>query len=311
MTGALSVRLSGKVIRIAFVLLLGWTFLLGPLCRCTPAQILQGLRDDVRSPDASPVRDERDDRDGSKHHHYDDHCDGDDEAYAGLVQLGALMTFYAVTSPFWAPRSICDDETLNAGYFARYPYRCDLPGYMATDQDEVRQFYPWLAEEHYDWLLRTRVEYGDSFNDLSRIGGQVLLDSASRWGIDTQFDYFHEDLAGGVSDDLWLGDANLVFRFAQSPKLQMRTGLGLNWLSDTVGTDVGFNFTYGGDLFIANPWVASAEIDWGRLGNAGLFRGRTTLGVQFHRWEIYTGYEYLDVGRTQINSLISGIRLWY
>jgi hypothetical protein len=133
----------------------------------------------------------------------------------------------------------------------------------------------------------------------------VLWDTASRWGIDSQFDYLREDRAGAANDQLWLGDANVVYRFAQSPQLQMRTGLGVNWMSDTEGTDLGFNFTYGGDLFIAKPWIVSAEIDWGWLGNAGLFRGRTTLGVHLHRWEFYTGYEYLDVGRTQRTAFLA------
>jgi hypothetical protein len=273
------------------------------------AQILDQLRDDVRTP--GPKFD-RDDRDSSKRRHreYDDCCE-DDDGYDGLTELAAWVTLYTVTSPIWIPRSVVNDESLMPGYYARYPYWHDLPGYMATSPEDMAQLNPSLAEEHYDWLLRTRVEYAASFNDLSRIGGQVLLDTASRWGLDTEFDYLHEDRNGGREDSLWLGDANVVFRFAQSPKLQMRTGLGLNWLSDQQDTDFGFNFTYGGDLFIANPWIMSAEIDWGWLGHAGLFRGRTTLGVQFHRLEVYTGYEYLDVGRTQINSLISGIRLWY
>jgi hypothetical protein len=35
------------------------------------------------------------------------------------------------------------------------------------------------------------------------------------------------------------------------------------------------------------------------------------MGVHFHRFEIYTGYDYYDVGNTQINGLFSGLRLWY
>jgi hypothetical protein len=170
---------------------------------------------------------------------------------------------------------------------------------------------PPLADEHYDWLLRTRIEYADSFDDVSRIGGQVLWDTASRWGIDAQADYLREVRTDTGTDQLWLGDANVVYRFAQSPRLQMRTGLGVNWLADREGTDLGFNFTYGGDLFIARPWIASAEIDWGWLGSAGLFRGRTTLGVHWRRCEFYTGYEYLDIGRTHSNRLLGGVRFWY
>ena len=149
------------------------------------------------------------------------------------------------------------------------------------------------------------------FRRLVRAGGQVLFDTASRWGMDTEANYLREQAAADQRDQLWLGDVNLVYRFAQSPTLQMRTGLGMNWLADEFGSDFGFNFTYSGDFFPADPWIVSAEIDWGKLGHAGLFHGRATVGVHFHRLEVYTGYDYLDVGDTQINTAVSGVRIWY
>lgn len=301
------VSVSNGFRRAGIVLVLG-VLLLEAGSRQTCAQVLDQLRDDVRGRNAAP---DRESDSGGNQNSDRRRCDGEDDAYEGLTELAGWFALYAVTSPIWAPRSLVGDGSLCRGYFARYPYRCDLPGYMATDPGGVRDFEPPLADEHYNWLLRTRIEYSDSFDDLSRIGGQVLWDTASRWGIDSQFDYLREERTGSANDQLWLGDANVVYRFAQSPRLQMRTGLGVNWMSDTDGTDLGFNFTYGGDLFLANPWIVSAEVDWGWLGNAGLFRGRTTLGVHLHRWEFYTGYEYLDVGRTQLNSLLGGVRLWY
>jgi hypothetical protein len=110
---------------------------------------------------------------------------------------------------------------------------------------------------------------------------------------------------------LWTGDCNVVFRFAQMPQMQMRTGLGFNWLSDHVGGEAGFNFTYSGDFFPAEPWILSGEIDWGKLGSVGLFHGRATVGVHYHRCEVYTGFDYLDIGDTQISGLIAGLRVWY
>ncbi len=91
----------------------------------------------------------------------------------------------------------------------------------------------------------------------------------------------------------------------------MRAGLGANWLNDSTRTDLGFNFTYGGDFFPRKPWVLSAAIDWGTLGHAGLFRFRTTAGVILNRFEGYVGYEYLDIGSTQDNFLIGGVRVWF
>lgn len=274
---------------------------------------LQGLRDDVRRP-SPPSSSEDDDDDDDWHggYHSHDHChDCDDDHDGGLGELVGTAIVVTVTSPYWLPRGLVGDDSLDSGYFARYPYRSNLDGYMGIEPSVVRSCYPWLADEHYSWLLRARAEYADDFDDLSRIGGQILLDSASRWGLDSEFNRWREDLAPNRHDSLWTGDFNVVYRFAQSPKAQMRSGVGFNWLSDTVGSDFGFNFTYGGDWFPRDPWIMSAEIDWGKLGNATLFHGRATLGVHFHRFEIYTGYDYYDVGNTQINGLVSGLRLWY
>ena len=136
------------------------------------------------------------------------------------------------------------------------------------------------------------------------------MEHSSRFGIDAEADYRYEDLGLGT-DDLWTGDVNLVFRFAQSETVQMRSGIGVGWLSDQLGTEAGFNFTYGGDWTPADPWIFSADIDWGRLGETSVFHGRATAGVKYHRLEIYTGYDYYDLGDTAINGLIGGVRLWF
>lgn len=271
--------------------------------------LLQGLRDDVRGSKVDSEEAEEEEAKKDRHHHY--YSDHDDTIQTAFGHAIGQICFYTVTAPLWMPRSIVDDDSFQSGYFARYPYRCDLDGYMAPDASTVYQSLPWMVGDRYSWLLRTRVEYADDLNDMSRIGGQLLLDTASRWGIDTEANYRREELDWDDHDQLWTGDCNVVFRFAQSPKLQMRTGLGFNWLSDHIGSDFGINFTYGGDWFPLNPWVVSAEIDWGTLGKAGLFHGRTTVGVHFHRLEVYTGYDYFDVGGAQISGLIGGMRLWY
>jgi hypothetical protein len=280
--------------------------------------LLQSLRDDVRSAsgDSAP-----DGGEGDEHakNQRDKHCDGasswssdveDDAETSLLVGLGKLA-FLAATSPVWLPKSLIDDTSFAPGCFARYPYRCDLDGYMAPDTEFMRQQYPGLENDRYGWIVRLRGEYGGDFDNLSRAGGQLLIDTASRWGMDAEANYLREEPPAHQPDQLWLGDVNVVYRFAQSPMLQMRTGLGFNWLADDLGSDVGFNFTYSGDFFPAEPWIVSAEIDWGKLGHAGLFHGRASVGVHFHRVELYVGYDYLDVGDTQMNSAVSGVRIWY
>ncbi len=271
---------------------------------------LQNMRDDVRSPPANKSHDHDDDDDDDddrrrKRHRWCD--DDDDDPWAALTAPLAAAAFYGAfivaASPFWGPAALVGDNYDSRGTFALYPYQDDLDGFIVLE--EVAH------EDSYTWSLRGRAEYADDFNDHLRFGGNLLLESTIRLGLDTSFDYRRESLAPGTHDSLWTGDANVVFRFAQSEKLMMRSGLGVNWLSDQYGSEFGFNFTYGGDWFPREPWIVSAEIDWGRLGRAELFHGRGTVGLNFRHFEVYTGYDFYHVGRAELSSLVSGVRFWY
>ena len=161
------------------------------------------------------------------------------------------------------------------------------------------------------WSLRLDVDYTNNFDRLDSVGGHFLLETASRFGLDAAACQLQERLPGGQRDRLCLGDANLVFRFAQSNWAEFRAGLGANWLADEHDTDFGFNFNYAADIFPYKPFVLSSAIDCGTLGHAGLFRFRTTVGVAFHGVEAYTGYEYLDVERAHYNAWVTGLRFWF
>ncbi|MCA9264274.1 MAG: hypothetical protein KDA60_10520 [Planctomycetales bacterium] len=197
---------------------------------------------------------------------------------------------------------IVGDDGLGAAFFQRYPYLHGSDGYLVPGfEDENR---------HFSWLARTRLEYTAAGDSMSRIGGQLLVDTALRWGTDVSMAYHEEELMEG-RDDAWLNDMNVVFRFAQSSKLQMRTGLGANWMIDRVGSEWGFNFTYSADWFPHDPFIVSSELDWGTLGKASLFHLRSTLGVHYHRFEVYGGVDYLAVEDSRLGGLVTGMRVWY
>ncbi len=61
---------------------------------------------------------------------------------------------------------------------------------------------------------------------------------------------------------------------------------------------------------ISTSYTTSA-IDWGTLGHEELFRFRATAGLTIHGVEAYTGYQYFDLGRTQLNGLVAGVRVWF
>lgn len=262
---------------------------------------LSQIREDVRTQSSQSKSSEE--KSASRHknrkrcnHSYG--CDCEDDSLFGSL-LGKAL-FYAVGSPFWAPPKMVKDDYSSAGYFSEYPYQDGIDGYM--------MIVPWLPLEPSSYSLQARTEYGDDFDSVSRIGSRILLDTTTRFGVDSEVNYWRESIGSGRYDDLWTGDANLVFRFAQSTRLQMRTGLGMNWIADDLGSDIGFNFTYQGDFFPRKPWVISAELDLGRIGEATLCHGRITTGVQWRRAEVFIGYDYYELGTTELNGLASGLR---
>ena len=295
--------------------------------------VLAAVAGGVRSASSSESSGSSKRRGNRGDHHHHDH---DDEGWGMHVvtdEVGMGMIFRALTSPFWGPPVMLGDDYYVPGYFPRHPY-CGVRGYMAGpawlvdesyyadpyDRDPLGEAYPNGSVEppplvyggpRRRWAGRFSAEYAENFGDLSRIGGHLLVSTTSRFGLDTEMHNFRENLPNATVDELWLGDCNLIFRFAQSPHMQWRIGMGMNWIDDPVDTDYGFNFTYGVDVFPCEPWVASATLDWGTLGRAELFRFRTTVGAVLFGVEPYAGYEYLDIDRTQINNLIAGVRIWF
>ena len=310
---------------------------------------LDTIRSDVRTPpppDSSPSAPAAPERPSA----HDDHCGGPgheqiNQVEGNLVLAGVMVGAYVASSPFWLPRVLLHDDSIEA-YFPKFPYD-NTHGYLMSDAwlsgftadkilggtladgagssstppntpdaDPTKQSNGSLVTLSIDpsarrWGGQFRADYADEFDALTGIGGELILESTSRWGIDASAQYLRERLPGDGYDHLTIGDCNLVYRFAQGPQAQMRVGLGANWLNDATRTDLGFNFTYGGDFFPQKPWVLSSAIDWGTLGHAGLFRFRTTAGVIFNRFESYLGYEYLDIGTTQSNFLVGGVRVWF
>lgn len=235
----------------------------------------------------------------SDHHHshgHDPWCENENSLSEELVGIGLMAALVGVASPIWAPPLLLGDEG-GAGFQPDHPYTNSYGGLLLDKS----------ASGAHDTLVLLQGQYGDDFGGVSHANGRLVLESAWRLGIDTEFYYRHED--GSPTDSLWTGDFNVTWRFAQSEPLQFRAGLGFNWLADRQQEDYGFNFTYGADLFPGDPWVLSSTIDWGRLDDATLFHGRTTIGVTRNGWGLYTGYDYFNVGGAGLHSWINGVEL--
>lgn len=271
-------------------------------------ETLAGLRDDVRSaptsaPDPPEKRDRDDCDDDASIWDNDEECCDDEDSDWGLGGLLGL----AITSPFWGPPIVIGDDYSQPGYFAHFPHQYDC-GYMLIDPVEALGM-DGPCQPHA-WAARARGEFGTAFGGIDWIGGRVQLDTRWRLGLESDFRYVRENMAAG-RDDLWLGDANVLFRFAQSEHWQFRTGLGCNFLSDRTGSDFGFNFTYAADWQPAKPLTFATELDLGTLGHASVVHVRTTAGIAIGVSEVFVGYDLYDVGSTQIQGLVAGVQLWY
>lgn len=226
-------------------------------------------------------------------------CENSDGSSSFTLSGDVILA--GVTSPLWIPKAIVgdNDEVLT---LADYPYKRDWDGYFVDEVPEPG----WTKR----WSGRFIAESGTDFDGLQKHGGRLRLDTTSRIGLDTEWNYRRESLSSG-HDSLWNGDVNLIYRFAQSPRGAFYTGLGVNWLSDRFGGNAGFNFTYGADFYPARPWVLSGVIDWGTLGHATLFHGRATVGVMLKRVEIFTGYDYLKLDGASLPSMVAGAQLHF
>lgn len=223
-----------------------------------------------------------------------------------LDPVSAYIFLMAAASPFVVPAELMGDTYAYAGYFVRYPYADGYPGSMWID----RAFEVGPGTPVKNWRGHVSLENGDDFDGLNRTNGRLLLETSSRFGLQTSWNYFHENLATGA-DNLTLGDVNFVFRFAQNEWMQMRTGLGVRVLADDSGSDVGFNLTYGADITCRKPFVSSLTLDAGSVGDAGLFHFRGTLGVLLQRWELFGGYDFFRIGTTNLQGPMAGLRLWF
>lgn len=217
----------------------------------------------------------------------------------GSGSLFGQLAFSVVASPFTIPVTLLEDDYDHVTEFPDFPYAEGTSGSLLRNSFEAGTKQTWTG------TLQTFAI--PQAHDVDRFGGRLLLDSASRFGIDTETNFWTQGRLTGPHDQLWTGDANLVFRFAESEKLQWRAGAGVNWLSDNVRTEAGINLTYGVEWFPARPWTVSSVFDFGSLGASGLFHNRTTVGAMVGQTEFFAGYDYFQLGSARFHGPVAGI----
>lgn len=231
---------------------------------------------------------------------YDEDCDRFD-------RIASWAFLYCITSPWWVPNVALESEDDLLAGFPVAPYVMGHDGYLVFDSPELETSKIKTGL----WGGRLSLDTGDNFSGVTTLTGRLRLDTTTRFGLDTEWVHLAERHPGGF-DWLGRGDCNLVVRFAQSSRIQLHSGVGINWLADRNNADVGFNFTYGVDFFPVDPVVTSATLDLGRIGDASLIHFRGTLGAMVTpRLHLYTGYDLLNLEGASIHSFLTGLEFWF
>ena len=215
-----------------------------------------------------------------------------------------------LTAPWALPYELCEGSSGHRGRFLVTPggpYGGNFLVDRGPDDPTARAVGDLKA-----WSARAAVEAGSDFSGLTRIGLRAAVETAEwRLGLKSDWDGYRERLAAGRRDEFWLGDLTGTFRFVQTDRFQMHTGLGVRFLVDRGRDHAGVNFLYGFDLFPARPWHVGADAEAGTLGHANFVRLRGGTGVVWRNLEFGGGYDWFHIGGVNLHGPYTSLRLWF
>ena len=267
---------------------------------------IEQIRRDANRPEPSKI-DSKDPPDESPDNCSDGrNSDDEDSPFGNLLGEIGVKVFL---SPFTAPRvSLGDDDWSTKALFPDYPYFNNHRGHLYfPDLDNG----PDITIRVRPWSIRVAGEEGNDFCGMNRVGIRASLDTSTRFGLQTNWNFLSESLDGGNRDSTVLNDTNLTFRFAQGERAQFHTGIGMRFLFDSDATHTGFNLLYSADFFPRKPWTASAVFDLGNVGSAFILHGRATIGATWQHFDLYAGYDFMRIGSVSIQGPMLGLRFWY
>jgi hypothetical protein len=279
----------------------------------TPRAYSQGLLERIRRGDAHSSSSSSSTSNAVDNYLNDTQNNGlDDTSLAGLSALG----LFTVTSPFWLPPLALDDHYDQTASFSPYPYARFDSAYLNLYSDHLSppanpELSFWDPDYLKEWSLQVQLEDGNDFNGLNRLGGRIAFDTASRFGLRSNWDWYYENLGNGHSDETLMFDDELTFRFAQADWVRMYVGVGCRAMEDRQTDRWGFDFVYGADVFPVWPLVLSTSIDLGDLGAAFYLDARATAGWAWRFGEVFIGYDYRRIGDVNLQGALAGFRLWF
>lgn len=188
----------------------------------------------------------------------------------------------------------------------RWPYEARKRGWVAD---------PWLPhdEGHRRLAGRASVEGSYLFRGVWRSGFAARVGSP-RLDVDTQMSLYYE---APQRDALYLGDTSLNFAPVALPAVVWRVGMGARYMLDArlpgAGAReyaAGWNLSTSIDVFPGAPFVISARLERGTLYRTPVLRARATVGVVRKRFELFAGYDHLQIERVALGGPLLGLRAW-
>jgi hypothetical protein len=195
--------------------------------------------------------------------------------------------------------------------FAPHPYPEPATRilYLDRPRDGVPSYYD--RSDSQWWSVRASAEAGSDFDGLDRVGLRLFLDTDTRFGLKSDWDWYTERRPCGCRDNLWIGDLTATYRFVQNEWLLMHTGLGARFLLDDGHNRGGINFLYGFDAFPIRPVHLFGSFEAGTLGSAGVYRVRGGVGVNWSHAELFAGYDCVRIGGVNLQGPTAGLRVWF
>jgi hypothetical protein len=157
---------------------------------------------------------------------------------------------------------------------------------------------------------QVRAEGGYILGGVYRGGFGARLMTPLPLELDVNFHALAEPLPDNTVDRSTFGNAHLGFRFAQSERVQFRTGLGHQQFADRQGIEPGIDFFYGFEAELGAHLILAVGGNLGSAGHAFVGQARATLGVMLGRVEMYAGYDHVSIGGVLLGGPTAGLRAW-
>jgi hypothetical protein len=214
--------------------------------------------------------------------------------------------------PWTLPRLLADDPCL-MGY-ALYPYR-DGFGQLRRAPVAPECVVEATAESVAPraFALQTDFEAGYVLHHIMAGSVAARLQMPQRLELDGRIS-FMQDLFARPREQALTGTVHLTLRFAQSTRVDFRTGIGMRAFGLHKPL-VGFDLLYGMDLYARKPLLVHLELHAGSLGRAFAAQARATIGVQIWKLELYAGYDQTVVygakTTARVGGPVLGVRAWF